>query len=165
MVMLATLAHAPDALPKNPSTRTVTGQGVRFAIPANAERGRFTRLEDGQWRYRVKTNVAGLGTISVSVEPRGDPESTLKNELIGVEANARSVHMKRTRAHVVAVNRSKGGEAHESRDDMRIAHLTTWSARRQFSLALESTGGADPMTHPVWKALVASFRSDEAPLK
>lgn len=164
-MLAAALVHAAPLAAKDPGSRTVTGQGVRFSIPARADRGRFTRTGEGQMRYRVKTNVPGLGHVSVTVEPRGDPESTLKNELIGVEANARSVHMRRTRAHVVPVNRSKGGEALETREHVRIAHLTTWSARRQFGLALEVTGDADPMKHPVWKALVASFRSDEPPLK
>lgn len=144
--------------------RKITGQGVRFSIPANADRGKFTRTDEGQWRYRVKTNVRGLGHLTVIVEPRGDPESTLKNELIGVEANARSVHMKRSRAHVIDINRSKGGEALETTKGSRVAHVTTWSGKRQFELTLEATGGVDPTSHPVWKRLVASFRSDEPPL-
>lgn len=161
-VILLLMCLAVPVLARDSATRTVTGQGVRFSIPAGAERGRFTQIEDGAWRYKVKTNVRGLGSLSVTVEARGDPEATLKNELIGVEANARSKHMRRSRAHVVDVNRSKGGEALESTDGQSIAHLTTWSARRQFSLALE---GSAPMDHAVWKALVKSFRSDEAPLK
>lgn len=155
---------AMPILAKDTGSRTVTGQGVRFSIPAGAERGRFAPVEDGGYRYKVKTNVKGLGALSVTVEPRGDPEATLKNELIGVEANARSKHMRRSRAHVVDVNRSKGGEALETVDGKTIAHLITWSARRQFTLSLEGTS-ADPMSHPVWKALVKSFRSDEQPLK
>ena len=145
-------------------SRTVSGQGVRFSIPTSAEKGHFVRDDEGAWRFRVKTNVRGLGALTVTVEPRGDPEATLVMELVGVEANARSIHMKRSRAHVIDVNRSRGGEALETTASARIAHLTTWSEKHQFTLSLEATGG-DPLAHPVWKALVASFRSDEPPLK
>lgn len=164
VLLLTTLLCSSNSSAKE-SGRTVTGRGVRFWTPISAERGKFVPAEEGQWRYRVKTNVKGLGALTVMVEARGDPEANLSNELIGVEANARSVHMKRSHAHVVDVNRSRGGEALESVGGKQIVHLITWSAKRQFTLSLESTGGVDPMRHPVWKSLVSSFRSDEAPLK
>ena len=148
------------------SGRTVTGQAVRFVVPDSADRGSFKRNADGQWRYRVKTNVRGLGALTVTIEARGDPESTLSMELIGVDANARSVHMKRSRAHCIDINRSRGGEALESTKAGGVAHAVCWSGKRQFELTLEaSSDGVDPMDHPVWRRLVESFRSDEPPLK
>lgn len=146
-------------------SRKVTGQSVRFEIPASSDKGRFTKNADGQWVYRVNTHVRGLGALTVVVEARGDPESTLSNELIGVEANARSVHMKRSRAHIIDLNRSRGGEALESVKGGHVAHAHCWSKQRQFELMLEGKGDTDPLDSSAWKRLVATFRSDEPPLK
>jgi hypothetical protein len=136
---------------------------VKFASPAGAERGRFTAGDDGRWTYRVRANVRGLGALSVSVGPRGDPECTLVNELIGAEAQARTKYFRRSHARVIPINRSKGVQSLENGKDGSVAHATTWSRGRQFEFSLEGSG--DPLSHPVWKRLMESFRSDEPPLK
>ena len=162
LILALALTCVPPAIAKESAERKVTGHGVRFSIPAGAEKSSFKQVADGQWVYRTKTNVRGLTYLTVSIEPRGDAEATLVNELIGVEANARSKHMRRSNAHVVDVNRGRGGESLESTKSGGIAHLVTWSAKRQFELTLE---GNDPMDSAVWRRLRDSFRSDEPPLK
>lgn len=160
ILMLATAAVAGT-----PADRTITGRGVSFKVPHGAAKGRFAALDDGRHRFEVATHVGGLGTLAVTVGPRGDPEATLKNELIGAEATARLPAFRRSGAHVIKINRSKGCESLESREGAKIAHAICWSAKRQFELELVATGSRDPRSSHVWKRLVESFRSDEAPLR
>jgi hypothetical protein len=147
--------------------RIVTGRGVLFAVPAGAALGRFQPTDDGRLRYAVATRIAGLGRISVTVGPRGDPEATLANELSGAQAGARTRYFRKSRARTVRINRSLGCEALEAKEDgVEIAHCVTWSKDRQFDLSLESRpGGPDPLRHPAWRRLVESFRSTDAPLR
>lgn len=165
LALFLALALAAPALAAKPAERTVTGRGVKFTIPAVAATGRFTEQDDGRAVYRVATNVKGLGQLTVFVGPRGDPESTLANELVGAQATGKLPLFRRTRARVIDFNRSRANECFESTKSGGIAHAIGWSARRQFELSLEGTSGTDPLTHAVWRRLMTSFRSDEPPLK
>lgn len=160
------LVLAAGALAGTPADRTVTGRGVSFKVPHGAAKGRFAALDDGRHRFEVATSAGGLGKLVVTVGPRGDPECSLVNELVGAEATARLPAFRRSSARVIPINRSKGVESVESRGGLKVVHAVCWSATRLFELELAAAkSGVDPRSHHVWKALVASFRSNEAPLR
>lgn len=166
MRTLMLLLLAAGALAGTPQARTVSGRGVSFKVPHAAAKGRFVPQEDGRHRFQVATNTGGLGTLSVTVGPRNDPGCTLVNELVGAEATARLPAFRRANAHVLPINRSRGVESIENRGGVKVVHAVSWSATRLFELELAAASPrVDPRSHHVWKALVASFRSNEAPLR
>ncbi|MBI4859562.1 MAG: hypothetical protein HY815_04780 [Candidatus Riflebacteria bacterium] len=164
---IATVLVAAVPVRADLEMRIVTGPGVKFAVPADASRGRFTPQADGRSRYEVTAGVGGLGKLSVVVGHRGDPEASLQNEVQGAQALARTAHFRRTEVRTVEVNRGRGVQGVEHASQGReVAHCITWSKKRQFEFRLEGArSGVDPLHHPVWKKLLASFRSDEPPLK
>lgn len=147
--------------------RTVEGRDTRFDIPTGADRSRFQPAGEGRWRYVTATRVKGLGRLSVTVGPRGDPEANLQMELQGWQACARMPAFRKDDVKCTDLNRSIGVVGLQRRSDgVRVAHAACWSRGRHFELALESAAGSgDPLNHPVFKKLMASFRSREAPLR
>ena len=148
-------------------TRTVTGKNVSFQIPIGADKSSFQPTSDGRFSYATAVKVEGLGKVTVTVGPRGDPEATLKNELFGAHASARTKHFRKSRAKAIEINRGKGVQALISGETGgSTAYCITWTKKRVFELTLESKrSGTDPLDHWLWKALVSSFRSDEPALK
>jgi hypothetical protein len=167
LVLAALLVLGGSLAEAGPKTRTIAGRGVRFDIPAGADKSSFSRGADGRFTYATATRVEGLGKLSVTVGPRGDPEATLKNEMYGVQANARTKHFRKAQVKTVDINRGKGVQALcPGPKGGPTAWIILWTKKRQFELTLESkSSGTNPLGHRVWKSLVSSFRSDEPGLK